>query len=134
MSFCKVTSTVIFCRRTTYWQHIYLRTRPETKWCNSSDVGNTVFTFISKIWCNLFFNKTKYLIWLSSPHGVQAFHELRRYPGPSDSIVAKKMYILEKCILGTHISMLGFFFENSKNYQAQLFFVLRFPLRSLKTA
>ena len=31
-------------------------------------------------------------------------------PGPSDSIGALKMYILEKRYFGTQISMLGFFF------------------------
>ena len=40
------------------------------------------------------------------------------------------MYILEKCILGTQILMLGFL----KNYQVQLFYVLRFPLPYLTTA
>ena len=46
------------------------------------------------------------------------------------------MYILEKRNFGTQISMLGFlfFFENLKNYQAQLFYVLSFPLGYLKTA
>ena len=54
-------------------------------------------------------------------------------PGPSDSIGAPKIYSLEKRILWTQISMLGFL-ENLKNYQAKLFYFWHFPLGYLKTA
>ena len=44
-------------------------------------------------------------------------------PGPSDSIGALKMYVLEKCIFWIQISMLRFLFlmDNLKNFRRNFF-------------
>ena len=73
---------------------------------------------------------------LSSPR--EAFSELRRYhtrplrlnSGP------KNVYFGKTHFRDPNINVRIFilFFENLKNYQAQLFYVLHFPLRYLKTA
>ena len=62
---------------------------------------------------------------LSSPRGAQAFHELRKYHTRPlrlnwDPNINVRFFIF--CV------------ENLKNYQAQLFYVLSFPLGYLKTA
>ena len=74
---------------------------------------------------------------LSSPRGAWAFDELRRYHnrplqlnwGP-ENVHFGKMHFRDPNIN----ARIFIFLENLKNYQAQLFYVLRFPLRYLKMA
>ena len=73
---------------------------------------------------------------LTSPRGARAFHELRRYHtrplrlnwGPGN-VHFGKTHFWDPNI---NVRIL-FFLENLKNYQAQLFYVLSFPLGYLKT-
>ena len=75
--------------------------------------------------------------YLSSLRGVRAFHELRRYHtrplrlnwGPENVHFGKTHFRNPNIIVKIFI-----FLENLKNYQAQLFYFLHFPLGYLKTA
>ena len=66
---------------------------------------------------------------------ARSFSRIKKIPyqAPPTRLGPENVHF-EKRIFRTQMSMLGFFLEILKNYQAQLFYVLSFPLRYLKTA
>ena len=116
--------------------------QPENNYIYDCPLCNTKWPIIDLIWGRYRLSTVSictiivHIPMLSSPRVSRAFHKLRRYHtrplrlnwGPENVHFEKRIFVIQ-------ILMKGFFFvENLKNYQAQLFYVLSFPLRYLKTA